>query len=196
MEELWRPTPYPNYEVSNLGHVRNTLRGVFGHALSEPAPHGINITNRGYARVMLCVDGKQKNVGLAQLVAEAFLGERTDGQIVSYKDGNRSNCRADNLIYTTMREVGKRTQERNYALNGENSTIGRAKRRQALLEQRYQRALDAYRMRVKEGLTLQKTAEKLGISQSGVSRILNGSHNSVLEKALEWAGESAREPHR
>lgn len=196
MEELWRPTPYPNYEVSNLGNVRNVSHGVFGHKLSEPALHGIHYTKKGYARVMLCIDGHQKNVGLATLVANAFLGEQPKGCVVSYKDDDRKNCCADNLMYTTMKDVGKKTQARNYALNGDNSTIGRRMARQKKTEEKYQRALDAYRLHCKEGLSLKVTAEMLGLSESGVSRLLNGSHNSVLEKAMEWVATSAREPHR
>jgi len=194
-EEVWKATQYDNYEVSSLGRVRTTTRGIFGHVLKEPKIHGLLVTPKGYTRVMLCINGKQKNVSLAQLVAQAFIGERPERAMASYKNGNKADCTADNLFYGTPAEIGAHNQVLNYAKYGDKSTIGRRKKSAAEMEMRYQRALDAHRLHTVEGKSLKETGEILSITESGVSRLINGSNNTVLQKAMAWAAESAREPH-
>ena len=183
MEELWKETPYPNYEVSNLGRVRSVATGQFGHAIKEPRVHKPFSSGKGYQRAMLCIEGKQKNVSLAKLVAIAFIGEAPEGKpIVTYEDGNRANCTVDNLFYASKEEVGRFTSERNYRLHGDNSRLGkellRATKRTAQLE----RAREAKRL-VDEGKSMKDTAQAVGLSESGVFRIVLGKNNKMLEKA-------------
>ena len=53
MKESWKEVnEYPNYEVSDLGRVRNKKTGKL---LS------LKNVDRGYIRVGLCLNGKKKN---------------------------------------------------------------------------------------------------------------------------------------
>lgn len=90
--EIWRDIEeerfYRKYEVSNFGRVRNLVTG------SERTPY---IARCGFLFVTL-TDWNQKNSSRAvqKIVAQAFIGDIANKKIV-FKDGNKSNPRADNL---------------------------------------------------------------------------------------------------
>ncbi len=184
MEELWKDTQYQNYQVSNLGRVRSVSTGRFGHTIKEPLVHKPFSTGKGYQRAMLCLEGKQKNVSLAKLVAQAFLGDAPEGcPFVTYRDGNKANCAADNLFYASKEEVTHLNQERKYALYGVDSTLGRELARKAVRDAKYARAMEAKRLVDEEHLTYKEASERVGLSESGVYRIVRGKNNKTLEKA-------------
>ena len=183
MEELWKATPYPNYEVSNLGRDRSVATGQFGHPIKEPKVHKPFSSGKGYQRAMLCIDGKQKNVSLAKLIALAFIGDAPeDKPIVTYEDGNRANCTVDNLFYASKEEVGRLTSERNYKLHGDKSKLGKDILKATKRTARLERALEVHRL-MKEGKTFREVAQIVGLSESGVYRIYRGANNKMLEKA-------------
>lgn len=105
--EQWKPVVgYEGlYEVSDHGRVRSLDRvvrmknGVHrrlqGGAL---APH---MERRGYASVKLSKDGVMRTLRVHNLVARAFIGPPTEGQIVCHCDSNPSNNRASNLRWDT-----------------------------------------------------------------------------------------------
>lgn len=91
--ERWQRIPgFEKYAVSDLGQVCNLRRD------SLVAP---SINRQGIAKVTLFdSDGQATSRSLAPLVAEAFLapvGPLFDTPI--QLDGNRRNCRADNLMW-------------------------------------------------------------------------------------------------
>lgn len=92
VKEKWRKIKekrfYKKYEVSNFGRVRNLITGV------ERNPC---ISKHGYLFVTLD-DWNKKCTSRAvqKLVAQAFIGDISNKKIV-FKDGNKSNARADNL---------------------------------------------------------------------------------------------------
>lgn len=98
MFEEWRrlPDPFSGYEVSSLGRVRGT-RGVLSQQVSE----------KGYIKVGLWINGKASLRRVHMLVASAFIGQCPDGHEVNHKDTNRANNRADNLEYLTRHENAK-----------------------------------------------------------------------------------------
>jgi hypothetical protein len=89
MQEEWRPTHHPDYDVSNLGRVRSRARG--GLRILRPGR-----SSSGYWSVAF---GRGKSQSVHVLVAAAFIGPCPPGQECRHKDDNRANARADNLEY-------------------------------------------------------------------------------------------------
>lgn len=86
-EEIWKPLEgydFP-YEISNLGR----LRGPSGE--TNGSSNGVT------QRVSLRRGGVYSSARMARLVATAFVPNPNGGIYVLQKDGNISNCRADNL---------------------------------------------------------------------------------------------------
>ena len=99
----WRSIPgWPEYEVSEFGHVRRRLPGgspiaKVGRAL-RPSP-GL------YAHVYLHGKAGKRHISIHRLVALAFLGEPPSrAHQVAHYDGNPRNNHYTNLRYATPRE--------------------------------------------------------------------------------------------
>lgn len=96
---------YPHLIVSNTGKVRSLLLD------REIKPF---ISNRGYQRVALCKDGKNKTVHVHRLVAEAFVPNPNGYDTVDHIDGNKLNNNADNLQWLSRGEnIRKAGDKRN-----------------------------------------------------------------------------------
>jgi hypothetical protein len=97
--EVWRPAPgfEGAYEVSNLGRVRRRATGL----VRKPAL----IKRTGYYAINLSVRNQQKMVSVHRLVAVAFLGlPPSPTHEVNHRDGNKANCAATNLEWSTASE--------------------------------------------------------------------------------------------
>lgn len=105
-EERWAPVQgfACGLEVSSFGNVRRTGQDVFrfwnGHSMverkrKETKPHFSKARNRMI--VQLRVDGRQKTLTLAPMVADAFVPNPKGAGFLRYRDGDPHNCRADNL---------------------------------------------------------------------------------------------------
>ena len=99
----WRSVPHwPEYEVSEFGHVRRRLPGgspiaKVGREL-RPSP-GL------YAHVYLHGKAGKRHISIHRLVALAFLGEPPSrAHQVAHNDGNPRNNHYTNLRYATPRE--------------------------------------------------------------------------------------------
>ncbi len=93
---------FPDYEVSEYGHVRRCRPGrtrfVTGKLLS---PGG----GKSYPHFTLRRDGVGWMVSAHVLVAEAFIGPKPfDGAEVCHNDGTRTNCHYGNLRWGTRAE--------------------------------------------------------------------------------------------
>ena len=99
-EERWIPLIYRNvklnmYEVSTFGKIRNINTG---NELS------ICLSEKGYPMVgLMCTDGNQKTLKLHRIVATNFIGDYSLVLEVNHKNGDKSNCHAINLEWTTRR---------------------------------------------------------------------------------------------
>lgn len=83
---------FPNYRIYKSGSIAGT-RGILKH----------EITNRGYARVTLCANGKTKRFSVHRLIAITFVTGNTS-LMVNHKDGNKLNNASYNLEWCTSKE--------------------------------------------------------------------------------------------
>ncbi|AIW03580.1 HNH endonuclease [Bacillus phage Moonbeam] len=100
MEEMWKPLKDivengDNYEISNLGKVRNIKTG---RLLS------LKSGRTGYVSVMLSLKAKNKTYRVHRLVTLAFLPNPTSKTQVNHKDGVKDNNVLSNLEWATPLE--------------------------------------------------------------------------------------------
>ena len=93
MEE-WKPTEFENYEVSNLGKVRNIKRQ---YVLSA-------FMNNGYLYSGLCVNGKALRRAVHRLVATAFVPKEKSSYVTNHKNGVKTDNRAENLEWVSQKQ--------------------------------------------------------------------------------------------
>jgi hypothetical protein len=92
------------YEVSNLGNVRSLERdGVTNYGKRKYGGNNLKsfIALSGYPSINLTKKGFRKQYLLHRLVLEAFIGKCPDGMEGCHNDGNRTNCKLDNLRWDT-----------------------------------------------------------------------------------------------
>lgn len=94
MRESWKTiSDHPHYEVSNMGNVRNSLKGHLIHPYDDGS---------GYLRVKL----DKQNCRLHILVAKAFVhnDDPEVKNIVNHKKGKKHDCRASQLEWVTQQQ--------------------------------------------------------------------------------------------
>lgn len=119
MQEVWKSPPsigIPWLEVSNLGNVRrvdhiqmvvrtgkNLMRRIKGRLL-KPSKD-----TRGRYMIGVGQGGEHKLKLLHILVAECFVENPNPKKfsMVFFKDGNQSNCRAENLYFGSIKTKGE-----------------------------------------------------------------------------------------
>lgn len=98
--ETWLPVPdYPNYEVSDQGHVRSRPRERTQGGLLKTPPNA-----KGYPEVHLYSGTVRRTWHVHVLVARAFLGPCPDGLEVRHLDDNKADPTLPNLVYGTRSE--------------------------------------------------------------------------------------------
>jgi len=93
--EIWKTIESsPNYEISNLGSVRNTKTG-----------NVLKVSTNNYGYKLVCLSNKnQKQTGyIHRLVAEAFIKTNLDtrSSVVNHIDGDKTNNSIKNLEWAT-----------------------------------------------------------------------------------------------
>lgn len=109
MIEIWKPIKnYVGlYEVSNLGNVRSidrivqSVKNENGIRL-KGKPLKISDRGNGYLFVRLCKDSKYQNLLVHRLVAEVFIPNPNNLNIINHKDENTYNNCVDNLEWCTQ----------------------------------------------------------------------------------------------
>ena len=96
--EVWKPICGYDYEVSDLGNVRNKKNhNILTH---------YDYNRTGYIRVILFKEHKRKRFFIHRLVAETFIPNPERKPMVNHKDGNKQNNRLENLEWVTCSENG------------------------------------------------------------------------------------------
>lgn len=96
-----------HYEVSDLGNVRSLDRFVttkYGPARRWGRVLKPGISSNRYMTVVLSKDGNTTSHCIHVLVARAFLPEPNVGEEVRHLDGNKLDCRVQNLEWGTRRQ--------------------------------------------------------------------------------------------
>ena len=86
---------FENYEVSNLGKVRNIKSGI----MLKP-----KLTEYGYLRHGLYKNNKQKYLFLHRIIATAFIDNPEGKPCVNHIDENKLNNNLSNLEWCSVRE--------------------------------------------------------------------------------------------
>lgn len=95
-DEIWLTIKQnENYEISNLGNVRNKKT----KRILKPA-----ISNKGYYLVGLSNKCKSHTYTIHKLVMEHFNRCAFDYEVINHIDGNKLNNNINNLEYVTQRE--------------------------------------------------------------------------------------------
>ena len=100
MEEEWRKFRDSEYEVSNLGRIRNTKTGNILKAHKKNNGKKEN----DYLRIRIKCDGVKKTRPLHRLVAECFLENYSDKLEVNHINGVKYDNRLENLEMTTKEQ--------------------------------------------------------------------------------------------
>jgi hypothetical protein len=100
---MWRDIPgyEGTYQVSSVGRVKRLI----GYQCRKERilKSARNCKGKGYPFVVLCKQGKTKEIPIHQMVAWAFIGPQEDKE-VNHIDGNKLNNNLKNLEYLTHQE--------------------------------------------------------------------------------------------
>lgn len=145
MQEEWREVKdYPNYEVSNLGRVRNKS----GRVLAS------NIRN-GYYGIGIFQDGIRKYYAIHQIVFKSFFGEYNNKLVINHIDGNPLNNFINNLEL-----ISQANNIKHYTLCKKN----------LLNKDKVLKILELY----EQGVSIKTLAGKFLVHKNTISSVLNG----------------------
>ena len=93
-KEEWKQYKNTNYEISNLGNVRN----INGRIKSQ------QLDKYGYLVTDLYINGKRKNLKVHRLVAETFIPNIENKPTVNHKNEIKTDNNVENLEWATVKE--------------------------------------------------------------------------------------------
>ena len=118
MKEIWKDIKdYEGmYQCSNLGRIRSLDRYVYEHSGKKQFRKGQIIKPRlnpnGYLQVPLNKNAKRKMSSVHILVAQTFIENNNNLDIVNHKDGNKQNNEVTNLEWTSYSENNKHSYKK------------------------------------------------------------------------------------
>lgn len=119
----YRPIPnYPGYRVGSDGSVWTCKKrgtAAIWHRSDTWTKLRPKVERSGYLRLTLRTDGQPATLSVHQLVLAAFKGPCPEGLQSRHLDGNKLNCRLDNLAYGTVQENHDDKQRHGTTARGE-----------------------------------------------------------------------------
>lgn len=155
--EIWKViNGFPNYSVSNEGHIKNNKTGKILSPCTD--------TN-GYLLVGLYREGKRSTKRIHKLVAEAFIQNPLNLHDVNHKDGNKSNNHETNLEYCT----------RSYNMLHSSRTLGKKPRKPYVKPVVCIESGETY-------ANIETAAKAVGRSSMAIRKCLNGQTKTAAGK--------------
>lgn len=159
MNEIWKQVKgFNNYEVSNLGRVRNKI----SNKLLMPYKN----KKRQYKYMSLQQDGKRKNFSLHRLIASTFIENPLNKAQVNHKSGDKMDNSVDNLEWMTPKENVQHAIQHGWKappLYGSLQPKAKVNESQVMEIRRLE----------KEGMYHKDIAKKYGLGVSTVTHIVN-----------------------
>ena len=114
MEEVWKDVAgYEGlYQVSNLGRIKSMERyckdrssvRLIPETFKKASLSGTEKNGQHYLQVALFKDGKRRLYRIHRIVAEMFIPNPENKEVVNHKNGNKHDNRVDNLEWCTNAE--------------------------------------------------------------------------------------------
>ena len=146
---------FENYEVSNLGKVRNIKSGI----MLKPW-----FTKDGYLRHCLYKHNKRKNLLLHRIIATAFIDNPEGKPCVNHIDENKLNNDLSNLEWCTAKEN---------MIHGTRTKRAAEKLSQKVIQ------LDLNGNVLNEFESMVQAGQETGVSRSNISSCCNGKRKSA-----------------
>lgn len=162
MVEEWKIIEgYTNYEVSNLGNIRNIKKNKTMTIYYR----------KGYCLVKLSENNVSKEHKVHRLVAKAFIDNPNKYLCINHKDENKSNNRVDNL------EWCNHTYNNNFGTRGQ---------RQAIKIKKKVKQYDMHGNLIREFSSIKEASELLNIPACDISNCLHGRQKSAPKNLYVW----------
>jgi hypothetical protein len=162
--EIWKPTEFEGYFVSNLANVKSPRK-----ILTQNNDH------KGYKRVQI----KKKWIPVHRLVAKAFIPNPENKPQVNHIDTDKTNNLPDNLEWVTNVENHKHKLE--HGLN-ENATKALRVYTKSI-QRKIIQSLDGEF--VAEHESLQSASRSVGTNASNIREVCEGKRKS--SKGFQWS---------
>ncbi len=107
--ENWKAIKDFQYEVSNLGNIRNSVR-------EKPLKSTLDKTT-GYMKVKLFKKNKGSTRTVHKLVAQQFLENPKNLPVIDHIDGNKCNNNVTNLRYCTWSQNHMNVRKKSHGKN-------------------------------------------------------------------------------
>lgn len=162
--EQWRDISIAtNYEISNLGNIKNTKTGQ----LLNPG-----ISGNGYKQVSLKMknDGKFKKHYVHRLVAQYWLDNPDNKREVNHINLDRTDNRVENLEWLTSSENQKHKFK--------NSDYKTSNRKVVQMD------LDGNEIQIFASIIEAATA--IGVSRQGIDRVVHQSYGRLTAGGYKW----------
>lgn len=163
--ETWHNLPIAPelYELSSTGKLRAKAKVDSKGVFRKPRMLIPSVTEDGYLRGNLFINGKAIHRGIHRLVYEAFHGPIPEGYEINHKNGIRDDNRPENLEAVTHADNVRYSKTH---LGADYATYGNAR---MTVEQR--NAIFSMR---ESGATAKAIGKHVGFSKSQVMNVLNG----------------------
>jgi hypothetical protein len=163
MEQWKKIVEATNYEVSNLGRIKNTKSGQ----ILNPG-----IAGNGYKQVSLRIidSDKFEKRYVHRLVATYWIDNPEEKREVNHKNLNRTDNRVENLEWITSSE----NQKHKYA-NGNYKTSNRK-----VVQ------LDENDNQIKTYSSVAEAAKAMGINRQGIDKVCKGTYGRKTAAGFKW----------